>query len=419
MGLIGDPFVEDARSSAFAEGLRLRAVVMVQPFTETGDEAVKKARPVMDKIVAGLTSPLSAEEKRTGTAEHSKPPRIAVSGSLEEVQEYFYKNYWADGLPIIPPTEAAVRNMLAGTSHRPDEVIGLMPPEKWIATVEGVAINAVMAGCRPEHMPVLLAMVEAFIKERMFQSTVRSTTSFSFMVLVNGPIAKKIGMNGELGALGAGPFANSAIGRALRLFIINLGGSHIGINDMGATGNPSRFALCFAENEQQSPWEPYHVSKGFKRDESTVTLFTGGWYLFSPGSLATADADVHLKNLIRELKAIQYPKDPVIVMTPLLAKKIAGKGYSKKDLQKYLWENATITFGDWWKLEWIPGFMDKQIGIYYPEWYADRTIPSDKIVPMYPYVDSINVVVAGGGSNPFHQTWHMSYPTTASVDKWK
>lgn len=419
VALVGEPFVEDAKTSAFAEGLRLRDVVMVQPFTERGDEALKKAKLAMDKIVAGLTSPLTEAEKKTGMAELPKPPRIAVSGSLEKVQEYFYKKYWTDGLPIIPPTEKAVKKMLAGTSHSPNEVIGLMPPEKWRASVEGVAINAVMAGCKPEHMPVLLAMVEAFIKERLFVSTVRSTTSFGFMVLVNGPITKKIGMNADLGALGAGPFPNTAIGRALRLFIINLGGSRIGVNDMGAVGNVSRFTFCLAENEEKSPWEPYHVGNGFKQEESTVTVFTGGWYLLGPGTLATMDPEVHLNNLIRELKAIQYPKDPVVVMTPLLANKFAEKGFSKKDLEKYLWENTTLTFGDWWKLEWISGFIEKQIGIYYPKWYADRTIPPEKIVPMYPYVDSIHVVVAGGGSNPFHQTWHMSNPSTASVDKWR
>ncbi|OPY66476.1 MAG: hypothetical protein A4E57_02795 [Syntrophorhabdaceae bacterium PtaU1.Bin034] len=382
VGLVGDPFIEDANASSLMEGLRQREVVVEHPFTDTGEAARKKAKSVMDKIIQGLTQPLTAEEKRTGVVEPPRPPTVAVQGSLEEVQEYFSKRYWTDGLPIIPPTEEAVKKMLTGTSHKPAEVIGLMPPENWRATVEGVAINGVMAGCKPEDMPVLLAMVEAFMKERLFVSTVRSTTSFSFMVLVNGPITKKIGMNADLGALGAGPFANSAIGRALRLFIINLGGSKIGVNDMGATGNVTRFTFCIAENEGKSPWEPYHVSKGFKPEESTVTVFTGGWYVLGPGTLATVDPDIHLRNLIKELKAIQYPKDPVIVMTPLLAKKFAEKGFSRKSLQKYLWENTTITFGDWWKLEWISGFIEKQIGIYYPKWYADRTIPPERIVPM-------------------------------------
>lgn len=419
VALVGNPFIEDAKTSAFSEGLRLRDVVVVQPFTETGEAAVKKAQSVMDKIVSTLTAPLTEEEKKTGIYEPPRPPRIAVRGTLEKVQDYFQTKYWADGLPIIPPTEEAVKKMLTGTSHSPSEVIGLMPPEKWRATVEGVAINAVMAGCKPDHMPVLLAMLEAFMKEPLFVSTVRSTTSFTFMVLVNGPITKKIGMNADLGALGAGPFPNAAIGRALRLCIINLGGSRIGVNDMGATGSPTRFTFCMAENEESSPWEPYHVEKGYKPEESTVTVFTGGWYLLSPGTLATTDPDVHLKNLIRELKAIQYPHDPAIIMTPLLAKKFADKGISKKDLKKMLWEKTTVTFGEWWSLEWISGFIEKQIGLYFPSWYADRSIPPEKIVPLYASADSFNVIVAGGGSNPFHQTWHMARPTITSVDKWR
>jgi hypothetical protein len=147
VGLVGNPFIEDAKTSAFSEGLRLRDVVVVQPFTETGEAAVKKAQSVMDKIVSTLTAPLTEEEKKTGIYEPPRPPRIAVRGTLEKVQDYFQTKYWADGLPIIPPTEEAVKKMLTGTSHSPSEVIGLMPPEKWRATVEGVAINAVMAGC--------------------------------------------------------------------------------------------------------------------------------------------------------------------------------------------------------------------------------------------------------------------------------
>lgn len=419
VGIVTDAFIEDAKTSAFSDGLRLRDVVVVHPVTDTGETAVKKAKTAIDKLILGLTAPLTEEEEKAGTFEHPKPPKIAVRGTLEKVQEYYQTNYWTDGLPIIPPTEEAVKKMLTGTSHNPNEVVGLMPPEKWRATVEGVAINAVMAGCKPEHMPVLLAMVEAFIKEPLFFSTVRSTTSFSFMVLVNGPIAKKIGMNSELGALGAGPFPNAAIGRALRLCIINLGGSKIGVNDMGATGHPARFTFCLAENEEASPWEPFHVERGYKPEESTVTVFTGGWYLLSPGTLATTDPEVHLKNIVRELKAIQYPQDPVVLMTPLLAKQFAEKGFSKKDLKKSLWEKTTVTFGEWWAMEWISGFIEKQIGMYFPSWYGDRTIPPEKIVPLYPSADGLCVIVTGGGSNPFHQTWSMHRPSIASVDKWR
>jgi len=419
VAIVTDAFLEDAKASALIEGMSLRNVVVAHPVTDTGESAVKKAKKAMDKLILGLTASLTEEEKKTGTFEHPKPPRIAVRGALEQVQEYYHKNYWTDGLPIIPPTEEAVKKMLTGTSHHPNEVVGVMAPEKWRATVEGVAINGVMAGCKPEHMPVLLAMVEAFTKEPAFVTTVRSTTSFSFMVLVNGPLAKKIGMNSGLGALGAGPFPNSAIGRALRLCIINLGGSKIGINDMGAMGHPARFTFCLAENEEDSPWEPFHIGKGYKAQESTVTIFTGGWYLLSPGTLATIDPEVHLKNIVRELKAIQHTLGAVVVLTPLVAKQFSEKGLSKKDLQKLLWEKATVTLGEWWQLEWISGFLEKRVGADFPAWYGDPNIPREKIVPLYPSADRISIIVAGKGSNPFHQTWNMPYLSVASVDKWK
>lgn len=151
-----------------------------------------------------------------------------------------------------------------------------MLPERWKATVEKVAINGVMAGCKPVDMPVLLAMVEAFSKG-LLEGTVVSANSFSFMLVVNGPIAREIGMNSEVNALGPGNQANATIGRALRLFLTNLGGLTPGINLMACQGNPSNYSFAFAENEEASPWEPFHVSMGFKREESVVSIFSGGW----------------------------------------------------------------------------------------------------------------------------------------------
>ncbi len=166
--------------------------------------------------------------------------------------------------------------MLKGTSHRPEEIVTkAMLPQKWTATVENVAVNAVMAGCKPADMPLLLAMVEAFAKGG-YASTVVFANSFSFMVVVNGPIAKAIGMNGDVNALGPGNQANATIGRALRLFLTNLGGLNPGTNLMACLGNPSNYSFAFSENEEASPWEPFHVSRGFKKEESVVTIFTGG-----------------------------------------------------------------------------------------------------------------------------------------------
>src|SRR5262249_54687108 len=156
-----------------------------------------------------------------------------LQGTLAEVQTYFDEHHWTDGLPIVPPTEDAVAAMLKGTHHGKDEIVTrAMVPEGWPVTVEKVAINGVMAGAPPSAMPVLLAAVEAFGSGH-FASSVRSTNSFSFMQIVNGPIAREIGMNAGTYALGPGNRANASIGRALRLFIYNLGGGENGVNLMG------------------------------------------------------------------------------------------------------------------------------------------------------------------------------------------
>ena len=158
-----------------------------------------------------------------------------------------------------------------------------MMPESLTVTVEKVAIVGVMAGCEPKYMPVLLGIVEAFTGS-WFASSVRSTSSFSFAVVVNGPIAEKIGMNVGINALGSGTRnkANATIGRFLRLAIICLGGSRSGLNDMSSIGNPSKYSFAFAENEKRSPWKPFHVSRGFKAGESVVTVLSGGWSHNSP-----------------------------------------------------------------------------------------------------------------------------------------
>ena len=251
--IVDEPFIEDVQVTCEKDGMpMLRRVNVAHPCGNIDDKDIPK---IMKEIAKTLSVPLNDEEKKTGTVKPKKPSRIAVTGTLSEVQRYFREHYWTDGLPIIPPTEENIKEMLKGTSHSPDEiVVQKMLPENWMVNVEQVAINGVMAGCKPEHMPVLLAMVEAFSKDQ-FSSSVRSTNSFSFMVLVNGPIRNEIGMNSGINALGSGTRndANAAIGRFLKLAIINLGGSDTGINDMSSQGNPSKFSVSFGDGGNPSP----------------------------------------------------------------------------------------------------------------------------------------------------------------------
>jgi hypothetical protein len=190
--------------------------------------------------------------------------------------ELAYRRGWTDGLPVTPPTDERVIAMLKGTARKPGEVVGRMPPFLAECTVEKVAINAVMAGCRPEYMPVLLAAIEAALEPVFTLHGVLATTYFSSpIIIVNGPVAKQIGMNSGINALGPGNRANATIGRALNLIVQNVGGGRPGEADRSTLGAPSKYTLCFAEDESDPEWEPLSVARGLPRGVSAVTLFQG------------------------------------------------------------------------------------------------------------------------------------------------
>lgn len=197
----------------------------------------------------------------------------------DDVAEFMFDQGFSDGLPLVPPTPERVLRMLAGTRRDPQEVVATVPPNMGEATVEKIAINAVMAGCKPEYLPVVIAAVEAVCTDEFNIHGVTATTMGAAPVMVvNGPIRNKIGMNMGLGALGAGNRANATIGRALRLVVRNVGGASTGGVERSTLGNPMKFTMCFAEHEDRSPWPALHVERGFEPEDSVVTLFamTGG-----------------------------------------------------------------------------------------------------------------------------------------------
>ncbi len=373
---------------------------------------------ITESVVGALTSPLSETERATGTRHPEPPARIAVTGTLSEIQDFFYAQRWTDGLPVIPPTEENVAAMLKGTSHASGEIVTrAMLPEGWPVTVEKVAINAVMAGATPNEMPVLLAAVEAFGSGH-FASSVRSTNSFSFMELVNGPIAREIGMNSGTYALGPGNRSNATIGRALRLFIYNLGGGENGINLMGTQGNVGSYAFCFAENEAASPWEPFQVSRGFRREDSTITIFAGGWS--HTGNMLHQD----LRRLARDIAYFQWPSGIVALLAPATADALAKSGMTKVQVEEELWRNATLTMGEfrndhYYQRFIIPILKGREMNGLKNRWPASYLdLPDDARVQVYPR-DDVHVVVVGGEANAMMQGWAMWGATTVSVDKWR
>lgn len=213
------------------------------------------------------------EAKHTGGTLVSRKIEYSESSDPAEI---CYERGWSDGLPVTPPTDERVLAMLKGTRRRPDEIVGKIPPYLGTCTVEKAAVNAVLAGCKPEYMPVLLAALEAALEPVFTLHGVLATTYFSSpVIIVNGPIARRIGMNSGINVLGQGNRANATIGRALNLIVQNVGGGRPGEADRSTLGAPSKFTLCFAEDESDAGWEPLSVARGFPRGVSTVTLFQG------------------------------------------------------------------------------------------------------------------------------------------------
>jgi hypothetical protein len=249
-------FVNDAGSAASSKGMPGIRVVLEPVVSECTDleEIEAGVTSVIDKVVSVLTKPLTAEEKSPQAKELEKPARIVFKGDLEEVNRFFYKRGWTDGLPIIPPTEEAVAEMLTGTDLPKEFVVAELLPRRGKATVEKIAINAVMAGALPTYMPVLIAATRALMTNRGADMMAASTGSWTPFWVINGPIRQALNLNSSYGAMNPGDIANAAIGRAMGLITKNIRGIRKGIEDMGVLGNPGKYSMVAAENEENSPW---------------------------------------------------------------------------------------------------------------------------------------------------------------------
>jgi hypothetical protein len=309
--------------------------------------------------------------------------------------------------------------MLTGTSHAPDEVVGRMTvttlQEKLEYTVEKVAINAVMAGARPEHLPVILAI--ASTEEPSMPS---STTSFGRMVVVNGPIRDEIGMNSGLAALSPFNLANAVIGRAWTLMSINLADAKPGETFMASLGHNLNYNnMCCAENQEKSVWEPFHVQKGFKPDESVVSLFRGWSVINSMGAAncvrpATEETAIMLQAFPALRSAV------TLVMDPLVAKGLKEQGFqTKQDVARWISEHVKMPAGQYWGAD-ISYSLMAPLARQGVEPYATWSkLPKDELIAPYNDPSQINIIVVGGETNPLWLTTDFLYTQSASVDKWR
>jgi len=318
----------------------------------TGDDALGDGLPeyrpgcgskTLDAGVAGeLAVRFSAGRMRSR--------RVELAGLEDEIEAMFDRG-WTDGLPVVPPTELRVLQMLAGTTSEPDEVVTIVPPDLVECTVEKVAINAVLAGCKPEYMPVVLAAIEAVCTEEFNGHGLLATTYFSGpVIVVNGPIARAIGMNSGINALGQGNRANATIGRAVQLIIRNVGGGRPGEVDRATLGNPGKYTFCFAEDELGSPFEPLSVARGAAEGASAVTLFAGSGVQGmvdqisrTPESLASSLAEC--------LRVVGHPKlplafDAMVVLSPEHGRVFRDAGWSRGRLTAELLDRLQLAGAD-------------------------------------------------------------------------
>jgi len=260
-------------------------------------------------------------------------------GADEDPIEACYSRGWSDGLPVVPPTPERVLRMLSGTRREKDEVVAIVPPDLVPCTVEKVAINAVMAGCLPEHLPVVLASVQAACTDTFnIHGLLATTMSVGPMIVVNGPIRRRIGMNSGINAMGQGNRANASIGRALQLVVRNVGGGRPGGVDRATLGQPGKYTFCFAEDEEDSPWEPLAVERGVAPGVSAVTLFgADGPHVVvdqlsrEPHSLA--------RSIASAIQTVMHPKlalffDVFLIVSPEHARVFADAGWTKKQVRE-------------------------------------------------------------------------------------
>ena len=410
-------FLDDAKSAAKDRGMPGLRMVALPANTyyrarASKDELMPIATKAFPAIVDNLVWPLTAEEAHPIQAQkQSEAANIKVTGkdypdAYQKVNDLFLENHWSDGLPIVPPTVKLVSAMLAGTSRSPQEVIGQTAPKQGTATVEKVAVNAVMAGAKPEYFPVILAAMDGFLDKHYDLTHVQASTgSFTPIVVISGPLGKELGFNSGIGMLGHGFRANSTVGRALRLALLNIGQTWPAVNDMALTGRLESYTFfTFAEDNEKSPWEPYAVSLGYKPEQSTVTVATvGNPIVLGGGAVAPWTGQGVIDQVIARISTGAgfnwfHSQTIDLVLIPDCAVDLASAGYTRKSLQQYLYEKSRIPFE---KLSPATiqltqdAIADGRIRPENAQIFKDNLKPGGR-VPIVQTPDDFHIFVAGG-----------------------
>ncbi len=442
VGFISKTFEHDFQTSAKVFGVPgLPYVIVAERALPTmgPDEIGRRVEGVVDQVIDRLTafSPSAAEGAsheelvNLGTTLFGlEVPDTEIFEGSDQLDAWskmnatYLERGWGDGFPLVPATPELVGAMLTGTKRSPQETIAVLEPCFGIATVEKLAVNAVMAGCKPEHLPVLIAAVEA-ISDPLYElrHVAMSTSPYTPMLVINGPIVQRIGLNSGMACLGPGaPSAvNNVIGRALRLILMNVSGNYVGITDLDTLGDPNKYSMCLAEREEENPWEPLHVERGYRKDQSTVTAFVANVNIThadhyttepvpflrrlasvvcNPGVTATGwwmgrpQKDINPM----DLKPDDYDHDCLIILCPNHARMLALQGWAKPGVKEalHLFAKMPVREG--------PGLVGTALLRYGNDnskvrnewgWLADYP---DLEVPAYRSPDSYQIIVAGADS---------------------
>jgi len=344
---------------------------------ESPDAIYKKAELLIDDVIKALTRPAPPLTKASTETVDAKIGEIVFRGTLEEVNEFFRHEQWTDGLPIVPPTLESINRMLEFTERRPGEIVGVLPPANGAATVWSIAVNGVMAGCRPEYMPVMLAAVDAIAEIKFGLQHAGSTAGWTPLMILNGAIIKELDFNSGQGVLRPQRQANISLARFLRFAMVNMAGYRLGTTDMATFG--SNYIPVLAEAEDESPYEPLSVDLGFNRGSNVITVLSA--LNVSYHFPSTGKAEEQLRVIAREatrqlggafvrMMTIFGPEaSPVLCLSPLVASVLSEAGYTKNDIKHYIFDNARI-----------PAYeFDENLGQLWPGYTVHQAVEQGKL----------------------------------------
>jgi hypothetical protein len=398
------PFFADSKSSAVGVGmpdLRIIALSVAATGGLPAQDLERVSKESIKEVVDALTKAVPTAKVAVASTKPKSAQVLSFRGknsteATENMEKFFLSNRYSDGLPIVPATKEAVEAMLKGTTLSRNQIVGIVDPKKGIATVEKIAINAVMAGCRPAYMPLLIAVVQALVDPAFDLYGVQCTGGLTAPVIfVSGPIIKDLNLNFSYSTAGPGWRANSSIGRAMRLILINLGQAWPGVNDMKDVGNPAKFGIVIAENEAQTPsgWSTLREREGFNKDTSVVSVYASQSFRqvikHSVKPYIEQETADQMKTALNATAA-QWGKEMVFVFSPANAEILAKNGYTPAVIQKELYERGRIS-----RKEFGPrplGATGLASGI--PKWIDD--LPDNGLVPVVPKPEDIKILVAGG-----------------------